>query len=153
MENFWNNFFEKTGPKRTRCGRGIGSGLGKTSGYGHKGQGQRKGAKLGFEGGQTPIYRTHPKRGGYIGVDKKTNKIKAIDYSYLMAKMPGFNMANINNELDTIRNLFDIAYYYKRIKIVGIPKGSPVLVKIPGSSTLPQLNKENRIKIKLYRNV
>lgn len=50
---------------RKRVGRGIGSGLGKTAGRGHKGQGSRSGAhrKLGFEGGQMPLQRRLPKRG------------------------------------------------------------------------------------------
>ncbi|MCL4141018.1 UNVERIFIED_CONTAM: hypothetical protein GTU68_065624 [Idotea baltica] len=51
--------------KRRRIGRGTGSGSGKTSGRGHKGQGSRSGysRKPGFEGGQMPIYRRVPKRG------------------------------------------------------------------------------------------
>ena len=51
-------------PKR-RVGRGIGSGLGKTAGRGHKGQKSRTGGfhKVGFEGGQMPIQRRLPKRG------------------------------------------------------------------------------------------
>ncbi len=50
---------------RTRVGRGIGSGLGKTSGRGHKGQNSRSGGgvRTGFEGGQMPLYRRLPKRG------------------------------------------------------------------------------------------
>jgi large subunit ribosomal protein L15 len=50
---------------RTRVGRGIGSGLGKTSGRGHKGQNSRAGGgtRPGFEGGQMPLYRRLPKRG------------------------------------------------------------------------------------------
>lgn len=50
---------------RIRVGRGIGSGLGKTSGRGHKGQKARSGGgvRRGFEGGQTPLYRRLPKRG------------------------------------------------------------------------------------------
>lgn len=58
---------------RTRVGRGEGSGLGKTSGRGHKGQKARTGgnAKIGYEGGQTPIHRRLPKRGF-------TNKFKKI---------------------------------------------------------------------------
>ncbi len=48
-----------------RCGRGIGSGIGKTSGRGHKGQKSRSGGwhKVGFEGGQMPIQRRLPKFG------------------------------------------------------------------------------------------
>ena len=49
---------------RKRVGRGAGSGTGKTSGRGHKGQKSRAGATInGFEGGQMPIYRRLPKRG------------------------------------------------------------------------------------------
>ncbi len=50
---------------RKRKGRGIGSGLGKTSGKGHKGQKARSGGgvRIGFEGGQMPLYRRIPKRG------------------------------------------------------------------------------------------
>ncbi len=53
--------------ERTRVGRGLGSGLGKTSGKGHKGQKARAGGGVrpGFEGGQMPIYRRLPKRGFY----------------------------------------------------------------------------------------
>jgi large subunit ribosomal protein L15 len=51
--------------QRKRVGRGIGSGLGKTSGRGHKGWGARSGTsrRPGYEGGQMPIYRRVPKRG------------------------------------------------------------------------------------------
>ncbi|MFZ1890759.1 MAG: 50S ribosomal protein L15 [Formosimonas sp.] len=50
---------------RRRVGRGIGSGFGKTAGRGHKGQKSRSGGfhRLGFEGGQMPMYRRLPKRG------------------------------------------------------------------------------------------
>ena len=58
---------ERTSQKvaRRRVGRGTGSGLGKTSGKGHKGQKARTGGgvRRGFEGGQTPLYRRLPKRG------------------------------------------------------------------------------------------
>jgi large subunit ribosomal protein L15 len=52
-------------PSKLRVGRGIGSGLGKTAGRGHKGQRARSGGyhKVGFEGGQMPIQRRLPKRG------------------------------------------------------------------------------------------
>ncbi len=53
--------------KRVRVGRGLGSGLGKTSGRGHKGQNSRSGGgtRPGFEGGQRPLYLRLPKRGFY----------------------------------------------------------------------------------------
>jgi len=49
--------------QKTRKGRGIGSGKGKTAGRGHKGQKARGTARLGFEGGQTPLRRRLPRRG------------------------------------------------------------------------------------------
>ena len=59
--------------KRTRVGRGVGSGIGKTSGRGHKGQKARSGGgvRRGFEGGQTPLYRRLPKR-GFTNIHAKT---------------------------------------------------------------------------------
>ncbi len=58
---------------RNRVGRGIGSGNGKTSGKGHKGQKARSGGgvRRGFEGGQTPLYRRLPKR-GFTNIHAKT---------------------------------------------------------------------------------
>ena len=55
----------KASEKRKRVGRGMGSGMGKTSTRGHKGQWSRSGARLirGFEGGQMPLHRRLPKRG------------------------------------------------------------------------------------------
>ena len=58
--------------KRKRVGRGMGSGMGKTSNRGHKGQGSRSGSRLmrGFEGGQMPLHRRLPKR-GFTNIFKK----------------------------------------------------------------------------------
>lgn len=64
---FLNSIKPAEGAKHSskRVGRGIGSGLGKTCGRGHKGQKSRAGGfhKVGFEGGQMPLYRRLPKRG------------------------------------------------------------------------------------------
>jgi large subunit ribosomal protein L15 len=59
---------------KRRLGRGIGSGLGKTAGRGHKGQKSRKGGyhKVGFEGGQMPMHRRLPKR-GFVSLTKDDN--------------------------------------------------------------------------------
>ncbi len=56
---------KKANANRKRVGRGMGSGMGKTSTRGHKGQGSRSGSSLmrGFEGGQMPLHRRLPKRG------------------------------------------------------------------------------------------
>ena len=61
----------------TRVGRGIGSGLGKTSGKGHKGQKARSGGGVrpGFEGGQMPLYRRIPKRGFFNRFGKEYAEI------------------------------------------------------------------------------
>lgn len=64
-------------PSRRRVGRGIGSGLGKTSGRGHKGQKSRSGGfhKINFEGGQMPIQRRLPKTGFTSRVGKTIDQI------------------------------------------------------------------------------
>ncbi len=56
---------KKSSEKRKRVGRGMGSGMGKTSTRGHKGQRSRSGSRMirGFEGGQMPLHRRMPKRG------------------------------------------------------------------------------------------
>jgi large subunit ribosomal protein L15 len=62
---------------RLRLGRGIGSGLGKTGGRGHKGQSSRSGGfhKVGFEGGQTPLQRRLPKSGFTSRIGRVTDEI------------------------------------------------------------------------------
>ena len=64
---------------KRRVGRGIGSGLGKTAGRGHKGQKSRSGGfhKVGFEGGQMPLHRRLPKR-GFIS-HKHTEEVRLAD--------------------------------------------------------------------------
>lgn len=66
---------------RTRVGRGLGSGLGKTSGKGHKGQNARAGGgtRPGFEGGQMPLYRRLPKRGFYNKFGKDYAEVNISD--------------------------------------------------------------------------
>lgn len=72
---------------RVRVGRGIGSGLGKTAGRGHKGQRARKGGrgKLGFEGGQMPIQRRLPKRGFVSTIAKLTAEVRLSDLERMSA--------------------------------------------------------------------
>jgi large subunit ribosomal protein L15 len=71
---------------RRRVGRGIGSGLGKTAGRGHKGQKSRAGGfhKVGFEGGQMPLQRRLPKRGFVSRSKNDTAEIRLSD----LAKLP-----------------------------------------------------------------
>jgi large subunit ribosomal protein L15 len=71
---------------RRRVGRGIGSGLGKTAGRGHKGQKSRSGGfhKTGFEGGQMPLQRRLPKRGFVSTTREDTAEVRMSD----LAKLP-----------------------------------------------------------------
>ncbi|MHA6253427.1 50S ribosomal protein L15 [Oceanobacillus sp. CAU 1775] len=66
--------------ERNRVGRGMSSGNGKTSGRGHKGQGQRSGGgtRPGFEGGQTPLFQRLPKR-GFTNINRKEYSIVNLD--------------------------------------------------------------------------
>ncbi len=68
---------------RRRVGRGIGSGLGKTAGRGHKGQKSRAGGyhKVGFEGGQMPLQRRLPKRGFTAVTIVKASQVRLGDLS------------------------------------------------------------------------
>jgi large subunit ribosomal protein L15 len=61
--------------RKKRIGRGIGSGTGKTSGRGHKGDRARGGVRPGFEGGQTPLHRRLPHRRGFTAFNKKVYAI------------------------------------------------------------------------------
>lgn len=73
--------------ERVRVGRGIGSGIGKTAGRGHKGQRARKGGrgKIGFEGGQMPIQRRLPKRGFNSAIGKLTAEVRLSDLEKMSA--------------------------------------------------------------------
>jgi large subunit ribosomal protein L15 len=70
---------------RRRVGRGIGSGLGKTAGRGHKGQKSRAGGfhKVGFEGGQMPLQRRLPKRGFKSAALKYASEVTLADLEKL----------------------------------------------------------------------
>ena len=81
------NNLTKNNKKKIRVGRGIGSGRGKTSSRGHKGQKSRSGVAIkSFEGGQMPLYRRLPKRG--------FNPIKSL----ITAKL---NLGSIQREIDS----------------------------------------------------
>lgn len=72
---------------RTRVGRGIGSGLGKTAGRGHKGQKSRSGGKIriGFEGGQMPLKQRLPKVGFSSRIGRRTAEVRLSE----LAKVEG----------------------------------------------------------------
>jgi large subunit ribosomal protein L15 len=70
----------KANENKKRVGRGMGSGMGKTSTRGHKGQGSRSGSSLmrGFEGGQMPLHRRLPKR-GFTNIFKTEYEVVNLD--------------------------------------------------------------------------
>ena len=85
----------KINKKKIRVGRGIGSGKGKTSARGHKGQKSRSGVSIkSFEGGQMPLYRRLPKRGF-----KSVNKVKVAI----------LNLSNIQKIFDKNKSSIKIA--------------------------------------------
>lgn len=96
---------------RKRLGRGIGSGLGKTSGRGHKGQHARAGGyhKVGFEGGQMPLQRRLPK----IGFRSPKAADTAEVLLYRVAAVEGNDI-----DLDTLRRAGLVPASAKRAKIV-----------------------------------
>jgi large subunit ribosomal protein L15 len=71
---------KKANEKRKRVGRGMGSGMGKTSTRGHKGQRSRSGSRMirGFEGGQMPLHRRMPKR-GFTNIFRKEYAIVSLE--------------------------------------------------------------------------
>tara|TARA_Y100000996_G_C22551787_1_gene653967 strand:- start:1908 stop:2342 length:435 start_codon:yes stop_codon:yes gene_type:complete len=91
---------------RKRKGKGIGSGLGKTAGRGHKGQKSRSGVAVrNFEGGQMPIYRKTPKRG--------FNSIKKIRSNTLSVSLISFNKFEDNSTID-MKLLIDSGFLKKK---------------------------------------
>ena len=100
------NNLVKNNKKKIRVGRGIGSGKGKTSSRGHKGQKSRSGVSIkSFEGGQMPLYRRLPKR-GFKTINKKNIAI--------------LNLSKIQNIIDkkNITNTLDLKIL-KEKKLVG----------------------------------
>ena len=76
-------------PERKRVGRGIGSGLGKTAGRGHKGQYARTGHKIGpgFEGGQMPLQRRVPKSGFKSLIAPRVADVRSCDLARVRAEV------------------------------------------------------------------
>ena len=112
------NSLVKQNKKKVRVGRGIGSGRGKTSSRGHKGQKSRSGVAIkSFEGGQMPLYRRLPKRGFKT---LKKNNIAIINLSKLQAIFDN-NKIKIPNLLD-LKKLKEkklINKKYLKLKILG----------------------------------
>jgi len=108
----------KTNKKKIRPGRGIGSGKGKTSGRGHKGQKSRSGVAIkSFEGGQMPLYRRLPKR----GFNKfKKNKIAIINLSSIQEFYDNKRLSKENKiDINLLKEKKIINKKFTKLKILG----------------------------------
>ena len=104
--------------KKIRPGRGIGSGKGKTSGRGHKGQKSRRGVAIkSFEGGQMPLYRRLPKRGFNPIKSPEVGKINIGKIQSLLDKKKIKNSETIN--LSLLKKIKLIRNNCLKLKILG----------------------------------
>ncbi len=112
------NKLTKTNLKKIRPGRGIGSGKGKTSGRGHKGQKSRSGVAIkSFEGGQMPLYRRLPKRGfkSLLG-----NNLAIVNLSLLQKFCENKKIdENKNIDLKLLKEKKIISKKFEKLKILG----------------------------------
>ena len=116
------NQLVKTDKKKIRVGRGIGTGKGKTSGRGHKGQKSRRWVAIkSYEGGQMPLYRRLPKR-GFKSINKE--------------KIAILNLSNLQNFYDKKRIDFKNLIDLKQLKKIKIINKKYSKLKILGSGEL-----------------
>ena len=108
----------KTNSKKIRVGRGIGSGKGKTSGRGHKGQKSRSGVAVkGFEGGQMPLYRRLPKRGFN---PLKKEKIAILNLNKIQNLIETNKIVKDSEiSIDTLKKNKIVNKRFQKIKILG----------------------------------
>ena len=112
------NSLIKSNKKKIRVGRGIGSGKGKTSGRGHKGQKSRRGVAIkSFEGGQMPLYRRLPKRGFNPLKKTKVAKLNLGQIQILLDKKKINSKDKIN--LDLLKKLKIVSKKHNKIKVLG----------------------------------
>ncbi len=117
--------------KKIRVGRGIGSGKGKTSSRGHKGQKSRSGVAIkSFEGGQMPLYRRLPKR-GFKSLNKKNIAI--------------LNLSKIQNILDQSKNEIKNSIDLKTLKEKKLINNKFIKLKILGTGEI-----KNNIEISAH---
>ena len=112
------NSLVKNNKKKIRVGRGIGSGKGKTSARGHKGQKSRSGVAIkSFEGGQMPLYRRLPKRGFKPIRNKSIAVLNLSKIQNIIDKSR--NKISNNLDLKTLKEKNLINKNYKKLKILG----------------------------------
>tara|TARA_B100001248_G_scaffold88756_1_gene65324 strand:+ start:1788 stop:2240 length:453 start_codon:yes stop_codon:yes gene_type:complete len=112
------NSLTKINKKKTRVGRGIGSGKGKTSSRGHKGQKSRSGVSIkSFEGGQMPLYRRLPKR-GFKSLNKNSTAILNLSKIQNMIDKPQ-NEIKTNLDLKILKEKKLVNKKFLKLKILG----------------------------------
>ena len=124
-----------------RVGRGIGSGLGKTAGRGHKGQKSRSGGfhKVGFEGGQMPLYRRLPKR-GFTSLDRGlTGEVRLTDLERLgvdQIDLETLKAAGVISRLSNRAKVILSGELSRKVNLVGIAvtKGARGAIEAAGGT-------------------
>jgi large subunit ribosomal protein L15 len=126
---------------KRRVGRGIGSGLGKTAGRGHKGQKSRSGGyhKVGFEGGQMPMQRRLPKRGFKSTTIKFNAEVTLADLERLGADevdLLTLKQAGLVGELAKVVKVIKSGELTKRVTVKGIgaTAGAKAAIEAAGGS-------------------
>lgn len=110
---------------KRRVGRGIGSGLGKTAGRGHKGQKSRAGGyhKVGFEGGQMPLQRRLPKRGFKSALLKYNDEVTLSDLESLAVAdvdLLALKQAGLVSQLAKVVKVINTGALTKKVSLKGI---------------------------------
>ena len=126
---------------KRRVGRGIGSGLGKTAGRGHKGQKSRSGGyhKVGFEGGQMPLQRRLPKRGFKSHLLKFNAEITLSDLEALgqaEVDVAAMKVAGLIGELAKVVKVIKTGELTKAVKLngIGATAGAKAVIEAAGGS-------------------
>lgn len=126
-------------PARTRVGRGIGSGLGKTCGRGHKGQKSRKSGfnKRGFEGGQMPMHRRLPKFGFTSRIGQRTAEVRLNELALVegdVIDLAGLIAANVVDARTLQAKIILSGEVAKAVTVkgVGVTKGARAAIEAAG---------------------
>lgn len=144
---------KKANENKKRVGRGMGSGMGKTSTRGHKGQGSRSGSSLmrGFEGGQMPLHRRLPKRGftnifrveyAVLGLDRiaELNEseltIEKLSQYGILKKRNGLVKVLANGELKTAVKVHAHKFSASAKKAIEDAGGEAIIVGNESASTI-----------------
>jgi len=128
---------------KKRVGRGIGSGLGKTAGRGHKGQKSRSGGfhKVGFEGGQMPLQRRLPKRGFKSPMAGRTAEVRLSDLERIEASevdLLVLKQAGVVPQLALAAKVILSGNLTRKVSLkgVGVTKGARAAVEAAGGSVM-----------------